>query len=259
MQKMPLGEHVRRYVLFFTSVLMQGLGIALITLAHIGTTPISSTNFVISLHTPLTLGDTTMIFNVLLVILQIMIVNRKILEHWLNIVMQVPVILMFSWMIDFAMSNIEILLPEVLPYWLAWALVILGTVILAFSIACSFVASVCMVPGEYFIKVFHPLVNRSFSYVKTFFDIFLVSCAIVISLFLTGFSAVEGVREGTLFAALITGPMVHLFIPLVMHINPLLQGTQTVAKNKVQQSLDKETATVLKKEASKTKNTSEKI
>ena len=66
-------------------------------------------------------------------------------------------------------------------------------------------------------------------------------------------------REGTLFAALITGPMVHLFIPLVMHINPLLQGTQTVAKNKVQQSLDKETAAVLKKEASKTKNTSEKI
>ena len=78
MNKMPLGEHIRRYVLFFISVLLQGAGIASITVAHIGTTPISSPNFVISLHTPLTLGDITMLFNILLLILQIMIIGALV-------------------------------------------------------------------------------------------------------------------------------------------------------------------------------------
>ena len=232
MNKMPLGEHIRRYILFFISVLLQGAGIASITVAHIGTTPISSPNFVISLHTPLTLGDITMLFNILLVILQIMIIGRRIIEHWLNLVMQVPVIIIFSWMIDFAMGCIEAVLPEQTPYWLSWFLVIAGTVTLAISISLSVVASVCMVPGEYFIKVFHPLVNRTFSYVKTFFDIFLVSTAIVVSLFLTGFSEIEGVREGTLFSALTTGPLVHLFIPIFMHLTPLLTLKKVPAEKK---------------------------
>ena len=173
-----------------------------------------------------------MIFNILLVILQIMIIGKKIMDHWLNLIMQVPVIIIFSWMIDFAMSGIEAVLPAQTPYWLSWLLVIAGTIILAISISLSVVASVCMVPGEYFIRVFHPLVNRTFSYVKTFFDIFLVSTAVVISLFVTGFSEIEGVREGTLFSALTTGPLVHLFIPIFMHLTPLLTGKKVpVEKN----------------------------
>ncbi len=211
---MSLGERIRRYIIFFFSVVLQGVGISTITVAKIGTTPISSPNYVASLHSPLTLGDTTMIFNILLIILQIMIINRKIKQYWFDLVMQIPVIFIFSWMIDLSMGTLELFLPYEMPYYLSWILMVLGTVILATAISFSVVASVCMVPGEFFIKVFHPLVNRSFSFVKTFFDIFLVSTAIVISFFLTNFTAIEGVREGTLFAALTTGPLVHFFIPI---------------------------------------------
>ena len=137
--------------------------------------------------------------------------------------MQLPVCLIFSFMIDTATLFLSLIMPESAPYFLKWILVISGTAMLALAVAFSFTASVAMVPGEYFIKIFHPIVKKSFSYVKTFFDVFLVSSAVILSLFLTGFTEIEGVREGTVFAALCTGPMVHYFIPRCARIIPYLK------------------------------------
>ena len=223
---MSKSELIKRYILFFLSVLLQGTAIAFITYANIGTTPISSSNFVISIHSGLTLGDTTLIFNLLLIVLQIMFIfigEEKYKDHVFKIVMQLPVCLIFSFMIDTATMFLSLIMPESAPYFLKWILVISGTAMLALAVAFSFTASVAMVPGEYFIKIFHPIVKKSFSYVKTFFDVFLVSSAVILSLFLTGFTEIEGVREGTVFAALCTGPMVHYFIPRCARIIPYLK------------------------------------
>lgn len=223
---MSKSELIKRYILFFLSVLLQGTAIAFITYANIGTTPISSSNFVISIHSGLTLGDTTLIFNLLLIVLQIMFIfigEEKFKDHVFKIVMQLPVCLIFSFMIDTATLFLSLIMPESAPYFLKWILVISGTAMLALAVAFSFTACVAMVPGEYFIKIFHPIVKKSFSYVKTFFDVFLVSSAVILSLFLTGFTEIEGVREGTVFAALCTGPMVHYFIPRCARIIPYLK------------------------------------
>ena len=223
---MSKSELIKRYILFFLSVLLQGTAIAFITYANIGTTPISSSNFVISIHSGLTLGDTTLIFNLLLIVLQIMFIfigEEKFKDHVFKIVMQLPVCLIFSFMIDTATMFLSLIMPESAPYFLKWILVISGTAMLALAVAFSFTASVAMVPGEYFIKIFHPIVKKSFSYVKTFFDVLLVSSAVILSLFLTGFTEIEGVREGTVFAALCTGPMVHYFIPRCARIIPYLK------------------------------------
>lgn len=219
-------EIFKRYVLFFFSVVLQGASIAFITYANIGTTPISSSNFVISLHSDFTLGDTTLIFNILLMVLQVMFIcigENRLKDHLSKLIMQIPVCIVFSFMIDSATAFLSFILPELVPYYAKWLLVILGTAMLSLAVAFSVTANVAMVPGEYFIKIFHPIVKKSFSFVKTFFDIFLVSSAVVMSLFLTGFTAIEGVREGTVFAALCTGPMVHFFIPRCARIIPLLK------------------------------------
>ena len=212
---MPRKELFKRYVLFFISVVFQGIAVALITYADIGTTPISSANYVLSLHSDFTLGDTTLIFNLMLLLLQLTLIfigDYKLKDHAINMLMQIPTCLVFSVMIDISTNVLTLVLSEH-NYVLSWVLVVLGTVLLALAVSMSVIASVCMVPGEYFIKLFHTLVKKSFSFVKTFFDIFLVSSAVIISLFLTGFTEIEGVREGTLFAALTTGPIVHIFIP----------------------------------------------
>ena len=58
---------------------------------------------------------------------------------------------------------------------------------------------------------------------KTFFDIFLVSSACIFSLIFTDFTAVEGVREGTLYGALLTGPTVHLIVPHLGRLKRFLE------------------------------------
>lgn len=209
-------EYLKRYFVFFLSVVLQGSSIAFITFADIGTTPISSPNYVLSLHSELTLGDTTLIFNVLLIILQIMFIfigEEKLKDHAVKLILQIPVCLIFSFMIDLSTSTLHLLLPENFSYALSWLLVVTGVLMLALAVALSVTANVAMIPGEYFIKIFHPIVKKSFSFVKTFFDIFLVSSAVIISFYLTDFTMVEGVREGTVFAALSTGPVVHFMLP----------------------------------------------
>ena len=228
---MSKSELFKRYVLFFFSVVLQGTAIACITFAKIGTTPISSTNYVLSLHSAFTLGDTTFIFNILLIVLQIMFIcigSEKLKDHISKLIMQIPVCFVFSFMIDISTDVLVFILLTEISYFTSWFLVVFGTALLALAVSLSVTANVAMVPGEYFIKVFHPIVKKSFSFVKTFFDIFLVTSAVILSLFLTEFSAIAGVREGTLFAALCTGPTVHFFIPLCAKLIPYLKGSTSV-------------------------------
>lgn len=96
---MSKSELFKRYVLFFFSVVLQGTAIACITFAKIGTTPISSTYYVLSLHSTFTLGDTAFIFNILLIVLQIMFIcigSEKLKDHISKLVMQIPVCFVFS-------------------------------------------------------------------------------------------------------------------------------------------------------------------
>lgn len=224
---MTKTELLKRYSLFFISVMLQGVAISCITFANIGTTPISSTNYVLSLHSSLTLGETTFIFNILLIQLQIMLIcfsDDKLKDHLFKLFMELPVCVIFSFMIDIATILLQYTLPSDISYIACWVLVVVGTILLALAVALSVTSNVAMVPGEYFIKIFHPLVKKSFSFVKTYFDILLVSSAVLLSLFLTDFNAIEGVREGTLFAALSTGPLVHFFIPYCSKLVPFLKS-----------------------------------
>lgn len=225
---MSKGELIKRYLIFFFSVIINGGGIAAITAADIGTTPISSPNYVISLHTPLTLGMVTLIFNLMLIGLQLIVLGRKnIKKYAAELLFQIPVCCVFAPSIDIWML---LLAPDAgtsYSYGLSWLLVVIGTIVLALGISLEFTVNVAMVPGEYFLKVFHRVVNRSFGFMKTFFDIFLVLCAVVFSLIFTGLAEVEGVREGTLFAALVTGPLVRYLIPKLAPINYALSKGRT--------------------------------
>ena len=58
-------DGVRRYSMFFAGVPICAAGIALITRAGLGTSPISSIPFVLSLITPPTMGVYTFVFNML--------------------------------------------------------------------------------------------------------------------------------------------------------------------------------------------------
>lgn len=64
-----------RYLVFIIGLYFLSLGIVFIVRSTLGTTPISSINYVLSLNTPITLGMATFLINMLLILGQFWLIR----------------------------------------------------------------------------------------------------------------------------------------------------------------------------------------
>lgn len=213
-------ELSKRYFIFFISLFLQGFAIAMVARANLGNTPISSPNYVLSLHTPLSLGEITFLFNILLIVIQYFLwpkAQRK--EQYLQLFLQIPISFIFAASIDVGMMVLNLFLAPTLPYIGAFSLLILGAITLAFSVSLQVTANATMISGEATVKLIATRLKFEFGYVKMAFDLTLVFLAVIFSLIFTKLSAIEGVREGTLIGALCVGPLVRIFMPKLKFLN----------------------------------------
>ena len=201
---------IKRYLLFVISLFINALGIAFITKALLGTSPITSVTYVLSMFTPLTLGQWTIILNILFVIIELFLITRNQLKTDLRIyLLQIPITLCFGTFIDCSMNILYWVNP--VEYISKIIYLLIGCIILAIGIALEVKANISMVAGEYFVQVIARKFRKDFGYVKLGFDITLMLLACIISyIFMSG---IYGVREGTIVAALIVGPIVHFISP----------------------------------------------
>ena len=201
---------IKRYLLFVISLFINALGIAFITKALLGTSPITSVTYVLSMFTPLTLGQWTIILNILFVIIELFLITRNQLKTDLRIyLLQIPITLCFGTFIDCSMNILYWVNP--IEYISQITYLLIGCIILAIGIALEVKANIAMVAGEYFVQVIARKFRKDFGYVKLGFDITLMLLACIISyIFMSG---IYGVREGTIVAALIVGPIVHFISP----------------------------------------------
>ena len=70
-------EKVKRYLVFLVGLFVNSLGVSLITRADLGTSPISSIPYVLSLNFSVTLGEFTIAFSLLLIVLQLLILRKN--------------------------------------------------------------------------------------------------------------------------------------------------------------------------------------
>ena len=99
---MSRKELLRRYLLFLGAVFVNAFSIAVITRALLGTSPISSVPYVLSLCVPSgTLGSYTIIMNLLFIVLEMCMMKRhEIREKRYELLLQVPITLCFGFFID---------------------------------------------------------------------------------------------------------------------------------------------------------------
>lgn len=200
----------RRYILFAVSLFVNAMGIAFITKALLGTSPITSVTYVLSMFTPLSIGQWTIVLNLLFVLFELPFMTRKELKDDLRMfLLQIPISLCFGTFIDLSMNMLYWLEPVKYIDQIIYLLV--GCVILAAGITLEVKANVAMMAGEYFVRVISQRFHGEFGYVKLCFDITLVCIACLFSIcFMSG---IYGVREGTVAAALLVGPIVHFISP----------------------------------------------
>ena len=120
---------LKRYIIFFIGVFINSLGVSIITKADLGTSPISSVPYVLSLNFPFTLGEFTIAVNMIMVILQLAILRRNFkLEH----VLQIPFCVIFGYCIDLTTAMIQNLSFTVYVEKLLFLLI--GCLILGFGV-----------------------------------------------------------------------------------------------------------------------------
>ena len=203
---MPLARFniIKSYGLFLLSLIIMGFGISLVTLAQLGTTPITSPPYVFSLFLPVSFGMLTMLFNFFFVLIQIILLGKDFqkIQYLQLIVGPILGLAIDLW------STLIILFVQ--PYYLAQlSMVVIGCVIIAFSTILQLKAQVVNNPAEGIVKAFSIKTSKEFGVVKLYFDVSLVCLAFLISF--VAFGTVQGIREGTIISALLIGPLIKMF------------------------------------------------
>lgn len=194
-----------KYVLFVVGLYLLAAGIVLIVRSSLGTTPVSSVNYVLSLHSPLSLGMWTLLVNILLIAGQFWLVRDRMTRRAaVEILLQLPFSLLFALFIDCNMALTEGLRPE--GYAAALALLALGCLVQAVGVVLEIRPRVVMMSAEGFVDCAARRYGKDFGKLKVRFDLMLVLSAVLISWLFA--HRVDGVREGTFVAACTTGYIV---------------------------------------------------
>lgn len=201
---MTAKEKTKRYIIFLIGLFINSFGVSFITKANLGTSPISSIPYTLSLGYPLTLGQFTFIFNLLLVIAQIIILGKKFPKEYY---LQIPVTILFSAFIDLTMDMLYFMNPE--QYIFKSISLIAGCIILGFGVFIEVLANVVMLPGESFVNAVSKTFKTDFGKTKIAFDSSMTVMAGIIGLIL--YHKLAGVREGTVVAALLVGMIARMF------------------------------------------------
>ena len=150
--KRSAPETVRRYIVFVISLFLIALGVSLITRSLVGTSPISSIPYVLSLHSVLTMGTFILFLNIVLIILQMLMLGRKgIRECRFGLLLQLPVSVLFGFFVDLTMAMLALWHPD--AYWMKLISLSLGCLSMAAGVSLEVLADVTMVSGEYFVHI----------------------------------------------------------------------------------------------------------
>lgn len=208
-------ELIKRYIFLLAGLFVNGLGVSFITKAGLGTSPITSIPYTLSLGFTPTVGMFTLVFNIFLVILQVILLRRN---FQLQNLLQLPIIALFSFFIDLTMSLLGFIQPE--TYVLKVISLVIGCLILGFGVFMEMVANVAMLPGEATVRAVSDVFSTDFGKTKIAFDSSMTVIAAILSFIM--FRHLDGVREGTIVAAILVGFIARLFKKYIGGIEKIL-------------------------------------
>jgi len=215
----------KRSIALIAGLFIMAFGVALSVKANLGTSPISCVPYVYSLGFPITIGAASIVMNAVLILLQIAVLRK---EYQLIQLLQFPVAVVFGFFIDFAMFILSDLQPS--NYLWQWILCLLSCAIIAFGVFLEVKAKVTYLAGEGLSLAISKAFHMEFGKVKVGLDSTLVIIGIVSSfLFLHN---IQGIREGTIAAALLVGTMAKFYSKKLVFVDRLL-GEETATNTAI--------------------------
>ena len=195
---------MKRYLLLLVGLTIMAFGVAFSIKASLGTSPISSVPYVISLFTPLSVGTATITMHCVFILLQILILRKD--YHPIQL-MQLPVAFFFGYLTDFGVCAVQRISYH--AYWQQWIICLIGILLVAVGVSLEVKAGVVVLAGEGVVLAICKVFPVKFGHMKVGFDVTLVLIACILSIVFTG--RLQGVREGTVAAALLVGTLARQF------------------------------------------------
>lgn len=181
-----------------------GLGISLTSKSGLGTSPINSLPYVLSMIFPLTVGQFTFLLSILFFIVEIIVLRKDFpKEQYL----QLFVGPFFGFFVDLGMSIFAFVNPD--AYLVKTLVLLSGCFLLALGVYLQVIANVIINPGEGVVKAISNKFTKKFGNIKIALDSTLCIIAIIISLFT--FGNIKGVREGTIICAVLVGNITKIY------------------------------------------------
>lgn len=209
------SDVVKRYASLAVSLFFNALGISLITQAHLGTTPITTLPYTLAAIFGLSLGTTTFVCNLFFLLLQRILLRRRL---GIAELLQIPAVLIFSVFIDFWMHFTGVLVTDVYVWQIVMCIV--GSAVLGAGISLEIMSNATVIPGEGLVIVIATRSRKNFGNIKVLFDCSLVLLSCLLGLAVLG--GIVGLREGTVLSAVLVGMFARLSSPWTRRLKPLL-------------------------------------
>ena len=176
------------------------LGVAFSIASTLGTTPISSISYSLSLITNINIGITTFVFNLALIFIQFLVLRSKFHKKRL---LQVINCVLFAYFTDLALYLV-LQLPFDHTILMSVVFLILSIFLIALGIFIYMPANIAPLPGEGCVESIAIVTNWRFSTVKIAFDASMVITSLILcGLFYT--SIFGAVNIGTIISAFLVG------------------------------------------------------
>lgn len=204
MEKME--KMIGRYILFLLGLFIASMGVAFSTKAGLGTSPVASVPYSVSLVCPIfSLGGWLNILSVLQISAQVFLLGKKCKP--VEIIIQTVLAFVYGYLTNLSCLLIKGI--EVDTYPQQFICMLLSCFILAFGIWIQLKGAVAMLPGEAMNRAISMVTGKKYENVKIFFDILYIVVAALICLVFSG--SLKGVREGSIFAAVAVGSIIKLY------------------------------------------------
>lgn len=206
MKNKTIKKTIQQYTLFLIGLFIASLGVAFSTKAGLGTSPVASLPYSVSLVNGLfSFGGWLNVLSVIQISIQVMLLRRKCKP--VEIAIQTILAFVYGYLTNLSCWLIRDI--SVNSYLEQLLYLTISCFVLAFGIWMQFRGKVAMLPGEAMNRAISEVTGKRYENIKIFFDIFYIVVSAVICLVFLG--ELKGVREGSIIAAVAVGLIIKLY------------------------------------------------
>lgn len=204
-QRMTAAETVKRFLVMICGLIITALGLAVCVETDLGISPITTLAYALNTVVPtISLGTFTFLQHLVFFALTVILLRRDFRPYQL---LQIPCSFLFGAFLDLW----KFLLLDTVPsnYAVRFLVLLLGCVIVSFGFSLIFTSKVALEANTAFLNALSLRTGKPYGTLKMISDIVIVALAAAVALIFL--HRIVGIREGTIIAALIIGPIAGFF------------------------------------------------